>query len=90
MVLEQDLEQKTDDLIAKWIEVAEFDVPHQARIKDHGTPVWILAARLPVHSFDGRALAAEYDLPWEAFQAAMAFYDRHRAVIDARVLLNQD
>lgn len=90
MVLEQDLEQKTDDLIAKWIEVSEFDGPHQARIKDHGTPVWILAARLPVHSFDGRALAAEYDLPWEAFQAAMAFYDRHRAVIDARVLLNQD
>lgn len=69
--------------------VAEYDGPHQARIKDHGTPLWILAARLPVHSFDGRALAAEHELPWEAFQAAMAFYDRHKAVIDARVLLNQ-
>ena len=89
MVAEHEIGQRTDELIAKWIVLGEYDGPHQAWIKDHGTPVWILAARFPMHSFDGRALAAEYGLPWKAFQAAMAFYDRHRAVIDAKVLLNQ-
>lgn len=89
MVIEQEMTKRTDELIARWIVLGEYDSPHQAWIKDHGTPVWILAARLPVHSFDGRALAAEYGLPWEAFQAAMAFYDRHKAVINAKVLLNQ-
>lgn len=88
MVLEQDISQKTDDLIAKWIVVGEYDGPHQARIKDHGTPVWALVGALPAYSFDGRAVATSYELPWEAFEAAMAFYQRHKAIIDARVLLN--
>lgn len=85
---EREVDEQADDLIATWIEVAEYDGPHQARIKEYGTPVWALVGALPAYSFDGRTVAESYGLPWEVFQAAMAFYHRHKTVIDARVLLN--
>ncbi|HEV2107837.1 MAG TPA: hypothetical protein VGR16_06205 [Thermomicrobiales bacterium] len=88
MVVEQEMTKRTDELIAKWIVLGEYDGPHQAWIKDHGTPVWALVGALPAHSFDGRAVAESYGLPWEAFQAAMAYYQRYKAFIDAKVLLN--
>ena len=37
-----------------------------------------------------RAIAEGYEIPADAVRAALAYYDRHRAVIDARLLLNAD
>ena len=51
-------------------------------------PIWVLAGYLRHGSTSAQA-ATDYDLPEEAVLAAFAYYDRHRAVIDAWLLLNE-
>lgn len=38
---------------------------------------------------DFAQVAADYDLPVGAVAAALAYYRRHQATVDARILLNQ-
>jgi uncharacterized protein (DUF433 family) len=60
-----------------------------AYLKDYGTSVWALVGYLHGDAAGdvGRA-AADYEVPPEAVRAALAFYARHKALIDARLLLN--
>jgi hypothetical protein len=52
------------------------------------TPIWVLAGYLR-HGSSAAQAAAAYDLPEEAVLAAFAYYDRHRALFDAWLLLNE-
>ena len=79
----------TDELITQYIEPN----PHypgiaEARLKRYGVAVWALIGQLPARANDLAQVARDYDVPLEAVEAAYAYYQRHRAVIDARIAAN--
>lgn len=77
------------DQIAEYIELN----PHrpgldEARLKESGVPVWALIGYLPAVGSAVSRVAADYDLPVEAVEAAIAYYHRHREIVDARIAAN--
>jgi hypothetical protein len=62
--------------------------PAYARLSEYGTPVWALIGYLQAVDGNEKLVAQEYEVPVEARQAALAYYHRHRAPIDALILLN--
>jgi uncharacterized protein (DUF433 family) len=80
---------KTNPLIDHYIELD----PHrpgsgEARLKEYGVPVWALVGHMNAVHGQVAQVAEDYDLPYEAVEAALAYYDRHRAAIDARLQAN--
>ncbi len=75
-----------NDLIARYIVSSADGTPDRARLAGSGVEVWALIGYLRAYSVDETAV--DYDLPRAAVEAALAYYDRHRAVIDARLTLN--
>ncbi len=77
------------ELIARHIEPDSCrSAPHEARLVEHGVSVWALVAYLDVVNGDVRQVAEDYDVPLEAVQAALAYYHRHKDLIDARIAIN--
>ena len=73
-------------LITQYIELN----PHrpgldEARLKNYGVAVWALIGYLPAVGNDVSQVAHDYDVPVEAVEAAIAYYRRHRPLIDARI-----
>lgn len=60
-----------------------------ARLRDSGVPVWALVGQLQVLDDNVDQLAADYEIPREAVDAALAYYRRNKAYVDARLLLNR-
>ena len=60
----------------------------EARLKDFGVPVWALISYLPAVGGDVARVAADYEVPRAAVEAAIAYYQRHRAIIDDRIAAN--
>jgi uncharacterized protein (DUF433 family) len=79
-----------DELIEQYITADPWDGPSEARLTDFGVQVWALVGALPAANDDIAELARAYALPLEAVEAAMAYYRRYQANIDARVLLNNE
>lgn len=75
-------------LIERHIDTADCAAPEDARLRDHGIHVWALVEHLQKVDSDSGRLAEEFGIPPEAVDAALAYYGRHRARIDARILLN--
>jgi uncharacterized protein (DUF433 family) len=78
-----------EDLITQYIELN----PHrpgldEARLKSYGVAVWALIGYLPAVGNDVSQVAHDYDVPVEAVEAAIAYYRRHRPLIDARIAAN--
>ena len=78
-----------DELIARYI------VPHpekpgadQAIVAGYGVSVWALVGYLHGTNASVSQVAADYDLPVEAVEAALAYYRRHKALIDSRIAVN--
>ena len=77
-----------DELIARWIE------PHprkggkdEAVLKDSFISVWAIAGYLRLgESYE--EIAAGYEIPREAVEAAAAYYRRYRCLIDNRIEAN--
>jgi uncharacterized protein (DUF433 family) len=79
-----------EDLIARYIEENPAKPgPADARLIGYGVPVWALIGYLPAVGHRARRVAADYDLPVEAVEAALAFYKRYQAVIEARIAANR-
>jgi uncharacterized protein (DUF433 family) len=77
-------------LIARYIEPGPIDFgPSDAQVVDHGVSVWALINYLHAMGNDIDRTADDYDLERAAVEAAILFYRRHRALIDARILLNR-
>lgn len=77
------------DLIERYIE----ENPHrpgvdEARVRQHGAPVWALVGHLDAAGGDLDTVAHDYRLPREAVDAALAYYRRHKDAIDARLATN--
>ncbi len=75
--------------------IARFIVPHPTRpgvdhaiVAGHGVSVWALVGYLRGTNVSVQQVAADYDLPIEAVEAAMAYYRRHKALIDSRLAIN--
>jgi len=80
-----------DDLIARYIEPN----PHrpgldEARLVGWGVAVWALVGYLTAVGGDIAQVAEDYDLPREAVEAALAYYRRHKDLIDARIAANTE
>lgn len=81
--------QDENQLIAEYIELN----PHkpwrdEARLKDSGIAVWALIGYLPAVGGDVDQVAADYEISREAMDAALAYYRRNKAIIDARIEAN--
>lgn len=81
-----------DMLIAAHIE------PHPAksginnyRLKEEegGYPVWAIIGDLAPGLLNEKQVIREFHISREAFDAVLAFYARHKEVIDARVIANR-
>ena len=78
-----------EELIDRYIEIN----PHkpwlaEARLKDYGVAVRALVGHLPAAG-DVDRVAADYAIPPAAVEAALAYYRRHQALIDARLDANR-
>lgn len=80
---------ETDILIARHIG------PHPANpgldeywLKEPGVSVWAIVGSLEANGGDADAVARLYHLSRDELDAALAFYARHRAVIDNRLAQN--
>jgi uncharacterized protein (DUF433 family) len=75
------------DLIEKYIEPDPNHAgSYDARLTPYGVSVWTIVNRLEtVNGGDVDEAAADYDVPCEAIEAALAYYERHRSAIDARI-----
>ena len=81
-------EQQDDELIARYIEpYPGRPDPADSRLKveDGGVPVWALIGSLAEDGKGVDVVARDYDVERAAVEAAWAFYQRHRAGIDARI-----
>lgn len=78
-----------DQLLARYIE-EDPDSPGaaDARLMNFGVPVWAIIGYLPAVGHQPHKVAAAYRLPEEAVRAALAYYQRHRCAIDARIAAN--
>jgi len=75
--------------------IAQYIAPHpkkpgadQAIIAGHDVSVWALIGYLHGTSESVPNVAADYDLPVEAMEAAMAYYQQYKALIDSRIAVN--
>lgn len=59
-----------------------------ARLVKFGVPVWALVGHWEAVGRDIDRVAHDYDVPREAVEAALAYYDRHQPAIDARIAAN--
>ena len=75
------------ELITRYIELnPQRPGIDRARLKDYGVSVWALIGYLKqATGGDIARVAADYDVPIEAVEAALAYYRRHPAAIDARI-----
>lgn len=80
---------RADELIERYIE------PHpdsgskaEARLKHYYVSVWALAGYFAAGDFAIADIAAAYDLPCEAVEAAFEYYKRYKVILDDRVAAN--
>lgn len=72
-----------DELIAKHIRDTGVK-PGDARVRETGVPVWIIAECDYAWQGDTDRIALEYQLSHEAIDAARAYYLKHKRKVDAR------
>jgi uncharacterized protein (DUF433 family) len=76
-------------LIERYVEPNPHHVgPADVRLREHCVPVWALVGYWKAAEGDVERVAADYRLPREAVEAAIAYYKRNQAVIDARIAAN--
>ncbi len=81
--------QQRHDLAEDWIELDPARPgPQGARLREYGVPIWILVGYWKGSGQDAAVVARDFDVPIEAVEAALAYYQRHPDVIDARITLN--
>lgn len=63
--------------------------PAEWRVKERGVPIWALIGGLEPDGGNADEVARDYGISREAMTAARAYYRRHQASIDARLLANR-
>ena len=79
------------ELIARYIKPHPSDRGRAyAWFPAYGHSVAAIVRALRSRGGDVNETAADWEMPEEAVRAAIAFYRRHRALIDARILIEDD
>ena len=55
-----------------------------------GYPIWNLIANWMAHQYDDQQVITDYSLDPAEWLAAKTFYFQHKAMIDAKIILNQE
>jgi uncharacterized protein (DUF433 family) len=74
------------DRLAEENTVAVLDA--KRLMEQHIVPIWAIVGHWRAVDEDGARVAQSYRIPREAVEAALAYYRRHAAVIDARLAAN--
>lgn len=78
-----------DELIDRWIELdRRRPGPDEARLHQYGVHVWALVGHFQAIGGDAAQVARDYHVPVEAVEAALAYYQKHKCLIDARLAAN--
>ena len=78
------------DLIARYIERDPYYPGEaEARVNPGWIHVWAIIGELEGLDGDVPAVAEGFRIPCEAVEAALAYYRRHKAAIDARLHANR-
>ncbi len=78
-----------DELIARYIaRNPRRSGLDEALITPYAIPVWAIVGYLGIEGADVARVAADYDIPIQAVEAALAYYGRHKQAIDARIAAN--
>ena len=83
MSIDTDMQEQ---LIAHWIEPN----PHhpslaEAWVLPGHVSLWVVIRQLQLEHWEPEGITEGYGLPAEAVQAAVAYYQRHQAVVDDRI-----
>jgi uncharacterized protein (DUF433 family) len=82
-------QSRSDALIAAYIEPnPQRPGADEARLKEFGVSVWAIIDKYQTANGDLAHVARQYDVPIEAIEAAVAYYSKHRAVINNRRAAN--
>ena len=80
---------QTETLVERYVEANPHRPgPADVRLRELCVPVWALVDYWRAADEDLQRVAADYHLAEEAVEAALAYYERHQAVIDARIAAN--
>lgn len=77
-----------DELIDRYIVRNPHQMGHDRAKTVYGVSVWALVGYLRGEGQTVAQTADDYDLPEVAVRAALAYYRANRALIDARLLIN--
>ncbi len=84
------IDTEQEALIARWIQPN----PHKpgaaaAWVLPHHVSVWAIVMQLQLDGWNVPGVAAWYELPVEAVEAAIEFYQRHKVDVDAKIAHNR-
>jgi uncharacterized protein (DUF433 family) len=84
-------EIRTDEeLVARWIEPNPHKPrPAEAWVLPRHVSVWAVIRQLELDAWKVKCVAEGFELPVEAVEAAIRYYRRHRADVDARIIRNR-
>lgn len=78
-----------DELIEKYVEPnPDGRGLDEARLRTHYVNVWAIVGYYEAYEGDISEAARGFDVPDEAIEAAMAYYRRHKCLIDNRIAAN--
>lgn len=79
-----------EQIIARWIEPNPHTTdPAEALVLPRCVSVWALIQLLQLADNTTACVAEAYELPPEAVQSTVRYYDLHRAAVDARIERNR-
>lgn len=80
-----------DELIARYLEPNPYK-PGKAyyRLVESGMAMWVFAGRLEAANYDLAQVAWEYDISPAQIDAALAFYERYKEIVDDRRTSNRE
>jgi len=78
-----------DELIARYIQENPYRTGSaNVRIMPYEVPVWAIVGHLDAVHGNVQRVADDYELPTDAVEAALAYYEQHKQAIDTRIAAN--
>ncbi len=79
-------------LIEKHIDLDYDRYPYRradAWLRESGVSIWVIIRNLDMYQGDRGQVARDFDLSEEEVDAALAYYQRHKKYVDARITLDE-
>jgi hypothetical protein len=77
-------------LIDRWVEPSPHKPgPAEAWVLPGCVSIWVVICQLEIEAGKAEVVAEDYELPLEAVQAAIAYYQSHKKAVDRRIARNR-